>query len=312
MAENIDVSYSTSPSESAALERVVPQRATTPDIPERLPETEYCEYSVLLFGGLQEAAGASSLQVKIAKNEDGVSVHELREICAREVPQLARWMPFVAVAVNREYSHKATRVFPADEIALLPPVAGGNQNAGGSENAGENQSTGGSESENFPRAAILNTPLDEAAMRAALERESAGGAGAILTFVGVVRDNARDNDGEKREVEALEYSAYSPMAQASLEKIIDEIDARFGAVCLIHHRVGRLEIGAASVVIAVASAHRDSAFEACRYAIEAIKREVPIWKKEFARDGSYWVGGPCEYSQNENAARDGAKAELTP
>ena len=289
MEDSLDAPSSHSTNDRMTLSDAAPRAAesglTTPDFSRNFPETEYSQYSVLLFGGLQEAAGASIIALKIAKSENGVSVEDLRALCAREVPQIERWMPFVAVAVNREYSRGETRVFPADEIALLPPVAGGNQSADGSE------------SENFPRAAILETPLDESAMRVALERESAGGAGAILTFVGAVRDNARDNDGENREVEALEYSAYLPMARSALEKIIGEVEARFGAVCLIHHRVGRLEIGEASVVIAVASAHRDAAFEACRYAIEAIKRDVPIWKKEFARDGSYWVAGPREYSQ---------------
>lgn len=301
MHDSLDVSDLQSPIDCAALSGGTRDvDSTSTDFSRNLPETEYCEYSVLLFGGLQEAAGVPSIALRIAQSEDDISVETLREMCAREVPQLARWMPFVAVAVNREYSQRDARVFPGDEIALLPPVAGGSQNV-------EHQ-----DAARFSRAAIVETMLDEIAIRAALERESAGGAGAILIFVGVVRDNARDNEGEKRCVEFLEYSAYLPMAERALEKIIGEVGAKFGAACLIHHRVGRLEIGEASVVIAVASAHRDAAFEACRYAIEAIKREVPIWKKEFARDGFYWVAGPREYSQNENAAPNGLEAEMTP
>lgn len=291
-----------SPAPQSVVSRVAQGGAATfpahnnPELPD---ETEYCEYSVLLFGGLQETAGAPIVILQIAKSgdgENGVTVEHLRDVCANKFPQLARWMPYIAVAVNREYSQGQTRVFAGDEIAFLPPVAGGSQV--------ESESDA-----NFPRAAITETVLDENALRAALERESAGGAGAIVMFVGVVRDNARDNEGVKREVEALEYSAYHPMALGALEKIVDEVRARYDAACLVHHRVGRLEIGEASVIIGVACAHRDAAFEGCRFAIEALKHDVPIWKKEFARDGSYWVAGPPrEYSPATTEADFAAEA----
>jgi molybdopterin synthase catalytic subunit/molybdopterin converting factor small subunit len=255
--------------------------------PPSLAAIVYDEYSVLLFGGLQEAAGAEKVTLQIAQSdsENGVTVEHLRAACADKFPQLARWMPYIAVAVNCEYSQAQTRVFPGDEIAFLPPVAGGSGSA--AESHAE-----------CARAAITDSVLDENAVRDTLERQAAGSAGAVITFVGVVRDNARDNEGQVRQVEALEYSAYHPMAVRALEKIVDEVQIRYGAACVIQHRVGRLEIGEASVVIGVACAHRETAFDACRYALETLKREVPIWKKEFARDGSYWVAGPSrEYSQ---------------
>lgn len=112
------------------------------------------------------------------------------------------------------------------------------------------------------------------------------GAGAVVTFLGVVRNNSRG-----KTVNYLEYDVYKPMAEKKLREIGEEIDKRWDVKCAILHRVGRLEIGEASVVIAVAAPHRADAFDACRYAIERIKEIVPIWKKEFADSGEWWIEG---------------------
>jgi molybdopterin synthase catalytic subunit len=112
------------------------------------------------------------------------------------------------------------------------------------------------------------------------------GAGAIITFLGIVRNNSRG-----KSVYYLEYDAYQPMAERKMREIGDEIRARWNVPCAILHRVGRLDIGEASVAIAVAAPHRKDAFDACRYAIERIKEIVPIWKKEFAESGEWWIEG---------------------
>lgn len=113
------------------------------------------------------------------------------------------------------------------------------------------------------------------------------GAGAICTFLGVVRDN---NLG--REVDYLEYEAYPEMAVPAMQRIADEIRERWDAIGVaMVHRAGRLEIGEASVGIAVSAAHRAEAFEACRYAIDQLKETVPIWKKEVWTDGEEWIEG---------------------
>ncbi|MCS6859637.1 MAG: molybdenum cofactor biosynthesis protein MoaE [Abditibacteriales bacterium] len=112
------------------------------------------------------------------------------------------------------------------------------------------------------------------------------GAGAVVIFLGVVRNNSRGQS-----VNGLEYDAYKPMAERKLREIGEEIDRRWGAKCAILHRVGRLAVGEVSVIIAAAAPHRADAFEACRYAIERIKEVVPIWKKEFAEDGAWWIEG---------------------
>jgi len=131
---------------------------------------------------------------------------------------------------------------------------------------------------------IVSHPIDPRAVEAAVAYP---GAGALCVFHGVVRDHSRG-----RRVTHLEYEAYPPMAEKVLTQIGEEIAGRWpGARVAIVHRTGRLEVGETSVVIAVSSPHRAEAFEACRYAIEALKTRVPIWKKEFAEDGEYWVGG---------------------
>ncbi len=110
--------------------------------------------------------------------------------------------------------------------------------------------------------------------------------GAVATFVGVVREFSRG-----RQISYLEYEAYPEMAIAKMRQIEREIREKWEIEQIaIHHRVGRLGIGEASVVIAVSAAHRQPALEACTYAIERLKQIVPIWKKEVSPDGSYWVG----------------------
>ena len=134
---------------------------------------------------------------------------------------------------------------------------------------------------------ITRDPLDGEAVRELERRVSHPGAGGIVTFQGVVRDNARG-----KRIRYLEYDTYAEMAEAEMAKIAAEVERRWGTdrVALVH-RIGRLEIGEVSVVVAVACPHRAEAFEACRYAIDTLKATVPIWKKEVAEDGEEWVEG---------------------
>jgi molybdopterin synthase catalytic subunit len=134
---------------------------------------------------------------------------------------------------------------------------------------------------------ITRDPLDGEAVRELERRVSHPGAGGIVTFQGVVRDNARG-----KRIRYLEYDTYTEMAEAEMAKIAAEVERRWGTdhVALVH-RTGRLEIGECSVIVAVACPHRAEAFEACRYAIDTLKSTVPIWKKEVAEDGEEWVEG---------------------
>ncbi len=149
-----------------------------------------------------------------------------------------------------------------------------------------------------PALAITAAPL---AVEAVLRAVEGPGAGAVTTFVGLVR-----NHNLNRTVLWLDYEAYGPLAEKALAQIVDEAQTRWrGARMAIHHRTGRLEIGEASVIIAVATAHRADAFSACRYAIERIKQIVPIWKHEHFEGGEVWIEGATA-DANDEAARDTA------
>ncbi len=129
---------------------------------------------------------------------------------------------------------------------------------------------------------ITPDPLDTDKIVSLVSREDLGG---INVFIGVVRDQTK---GKK--VLRLEYEAYEPMAVAEMAKIADKVVEKWPqAAIAIHHRVGTLQIGAAAVVIAVATPHRDQAFAACKFAIDTLKQQVPIWKKEIFEDGEFWV-----------------------
>lgn len=131
--------------------------------------------------------------------------------------------------------------------------------------------------------AVLDRPIDEQAIAASVADPGAGG---ICTFSGVVRDNSQG-----KRVLYLEYEAYPEMAIKQMEVIAAEVRARWSIQRIaMAHRTGRLQIGEASVVIAVSSAHRAEAFEACRYAIDRLKQILPVWKKEVWEGGEYWVG----------------------
>jgi molybdopterin synthase catalytic subunit len=151
-----------------------------------------------------------------------------------------------------------------DEVCLFPPVSGGSEGA--------------------DLYRMTSEPLSEAAATAAVAHPEAGG---LVVFSGVVR-----NETGGRRVKFLEYEAYQPMAEARMREIGQMVRARWPGVKAVAmvHRVGRLEIGEASVIIAVSAAHRAEAFEACRYAIDRLKETVPVWKKEHFEDGEVWVG----------------------
>jgi MoaE-MoaD fusion protein len=132
-------------------------------------------------------------------------------------------------------------------------------------------------------------PLDPARVQAVVAHP---GAGAISTFTGIVRDHTGS-----RATTRLEYEAFQPMAEAEMRRIGEEVTGRWpGARVAMAHRVGRLEIGEASVVIAVACPHRAEAIAACHWAIDQLKERVPIWKKEFTPEGEFWIEGPTARS----------------
>lgn len=175
----------------------------------------------------------------------------------------------LAVAVNREYASRSAVLQEGDEVALLPPVSGGTENA----NANRNLTV-----------ALVRERIDRDAMVEKLKQPSDG---AVVVFDGIVRDNTRG-----RKTLYLDYEAYEEMALAQMQKLTREAEEKYPIDRVgIVHRLGRLEIGESSIVIVVTSAHRAAAFDACRWLIDTLKRRVPIWKKEHFADGAVWTDG---------------------
>jgi len=215
---------------------------------------------VRLFARYREAAGREHLDVELP---EGATVESAWAAVVGSHPELSPFRPFTLFAVGHEYVPPEHPLRPDDELCLFPPVSGG-------------------------RAAdvyrVVGTPLSADAAAAAVDDPGAGG---IVIFSGVVRDETGG-----RPVKFLEYEAHAPMAEAKLREIGAALRVRWPGIMRVAmlHRVGRLEIGEASVLIAVAAAHRAEAFEACRYAIDTLKATVPVWKKEHFEDGEVWVG----------------------
>ena len=132
-------------------------------------------------------------------------------------------------------------------------------------------------------ANIVKTKIEVAELEA---KVSGNANGAVCTFVGQVRNHSRGS-----EVAFLEYDAYEPMAKKQMLKIAQEAESKWGCEVVISHRIGRIELGEASVVIVAGSPHRAEAFEACRWCIDTLKEDVPIWKRETRPDGTFWVEG---------------------
>lgn len=219
------------------------------------------EIRVVYFAAARELAGCGEEGVSVAS---GATAGALLAHLGERHPRLAPYGSRLRVAVNGELAGLEHRLVEGDEVALIPPVAGG---------------SGAPLRLVDVRAAPLS--VDEA-----IAAVSHPGAGGIAVFLGVVRDNA---DGKA--VARLEYEAYADLARREMARILDEIErARPGTRLAAVHRVGELAIGDAAVVIAASAPHRDEAFAACREAIDRIKETVPVWKKEWAPDGTaVWV-----------------------
>ena len=219
---------------------------------------------MLFFGQLKDIVGLAEDDAELS---DGARVEDLFERYGRRFPKLAEFRPSVAASVNQEYATWRAHLSSGDEVAFLPPVSGGQQTTVTEDH--------------------FQLVRDAIRPREIVESLKAPEDGAVVVFDGFVRNSFRG-----RRTLYLEYEAYEPMAQAKMREIGAQIRAKFQIHRLaIVHRLGRLEIGETSVLIAVSAAHRDAAFDACRYAIDTLKRTVPIWKKEYFTGGAVWAEG---------------------
>lgn len=239
-------------------------------------ETETMQIKVLLFGQLREVVGASEEEVELS---EGACSADLLAHYQQRFPQIERLCPSIAMAVNQEYVASSAPLQPGDEVALLPPVSGG---------SGEPPVEPVGPVDLVDIVELTRAPIDTAKLKQAIQSPRDG---AVLTFDGVVRNNSR-NSSRGQETLYLDYQAYQPMALEKMREIVAALRAEFPVDGMVMvHRLGRLEIGETSVFIAVSSPHRGAAFDACRKAIDTLKRSVPIWKKEYFADGETWVEG---------------------
>jgi molybdopterin synthase catalytic subunit len=205
---------------------------------------------IRLFAGLRERAGTGARELELP---DGAIVGDVWDAL-----ELGDQPPGLLYAVNRRYAAAETRLGDGDEVALIPPVSGGDFR-------------------------VSSEPLS---LDAVVSEVQSDAAGAIATFTGTVRNRSRDRD-----VQYLEYEAYEGMAEETMAELASDLTRRHELSAIaIHHRVGRVEIGEPSVVIAVSAPHRAAALAACKEAIDTLKGTVPLWKKEVYEGGEEWIG----------------------
>jgi MoaE-MoaD fusion protein len=205
---------------------------------------------IRLFAGLRERAGTGTRTLDLP---DGATIADVWPAL-----DLGDEPAGLLYALNKRYAGRTAAVADGDEVALIPPVSGGD----------------------FRLSA---EPLSLDAVVREVARDEAG---AVASFLGTVRNRSRD-----RNVLYLEYEAYEGMAEAMMAELADELQAKHDLLAVaIHHRVGRVEIGEPSVAIAVSAPHRAAALAACREAIDTLKGTVPLWKKEVYEGGEEWIG----------------------
>ena len=222
--------------------------------------------AVRFFARYREAAGRDHVELDLP---EGGTVESAWEAVASRFPVLQQYRPFTLFALGTDYVSANHPLHPGDEVCLFPPVSGGAHDL----------------------VEVTDKPLSEERLMGAVGDPGAGG---LVLFSGVVREETGG-----RRVKYLEYEAHAPMAAAKMREIATAVRERWPGVwgVALMHRIGRLEIGESSVMIAVSSPHRAEAFDACRFAIDTLKETVPVWKKEFFEDGEVWVGlqGDCDH-----------------
>ena len=208
------------------------------------------QITVRLFAGLRERAGGPGRTLELP---EGATVGDV-------------WAPLelgdepagLLYALNKEYAAASVALADGDEVAVIPPVSGGDFR-------------------------LSEEPLSLDAVVREVQRDEAG---AIATFTGTTRNRSRGRD-----VRFLDYEAYEGMAEATMRELAAELKRRYEVLDVaIHHRVGRVDIGEPSVMIAVSAPHRADALAACRDAIDTLKQTVPLWKKEVYEGGEEWIG----------------------
>ena len=210
----------------------------------------------MYLGATREISGCPKETITLRET---ATLLDLQKIILEKYPQIGTHQKSLRWAQNFEFANDDNTLQDGDEIALIPPVAGGT-----------------------PCAHVSN---EELSLKEIVSKVQAPEYGAVVIFLGTVRSNAQGKD-----VKNLNYEAYEPMATMELDRIACMCAKQYETQTYIAHRSGHLDIGDIAVIIAAASAHRDAAFTACQKALETLKADVPIWKKEFYKDGQSWIG----------------------
>lgn len=231
-------------------------------------ESHRVQVKLLFFASLKDIVGRRELDVDVPS---GATINDLWEHLISRYPSLSRYRSIVLTSLNEEYVDRKAVVSDGDEVALFPPVSGGSADPMISDRPRE----------------LYRLTRDAINARAIAELILRPEDGAICLFEGVVRNNSKG-----KTTRHLEYEAYESMALKTMEELGGFVRQAWdiGSVAIIH-RLGRMEIGETSVAIIVTSPHRKASFDACEYAIDRLKKIVPIWKKEFFEDGEVWVEG---------------------
>lgn len=225
------------------------------------------EIKVLFFGPARDWTGVDEIRISVS---DGATLGETREALARRYPLLGERMRHLRFAVNDEFAGDGSTLHAGAEVAVIPPVSGGNDDPVWIE--------------------LVHEPIDGVAIRRFVGRDLS--CGGINTFDGLVRDDVHPDHGR---LIRLDYQAYEGMALKKMRDIAEQALSRWSArrVAMIH-RLGAVPLGEVAVAVAAACPHRKESFAACRFLIDALKTDVPIWKQDVFEDGYVkWVEPPC-------------------
>ncbi|QHW30659.1 molybdopterin converting factor [Paenibacillus rhizovicinus] len=229
-------------------------------------------WTIRLFAGLSDRFGAPEVILELPQEQ--LTVAGLKEALAAQYEAHAQLIAISFMARNQAYASDDEHIRAGDELALLPPVSGG-------EDSESNEESG-----KTPAPDKYRVTTDPLSVEAITAQVIVPNNGAALTFTGTTREWTQG----QRTIR-LEYEAYVPMAIKTLQQIGNEIAAQWpGTECAIWHRIGVVDVAEISVIIAVSSPHREACYDASRYAIERLKQIVPIWKREIWEDGSEWKG----------------------
>lgn len=230
------------------------------------------QVNILFFATIRDLVGQKRLSLELS--DETHTIEQVRQELIDRYPAITDNLKVAQVAINEEFAFNNDEVKDGDEIAFFPPVSGGSD-----------------EDTSPPEIFLLpDSPIDHDEIIASITTPKTG---AVCLFSGMVRGKTQ-KDGHIPETEYLEYEAYEPMALAKMKQVAQEIRARWEKVegIAIAQRVGRLEVGQNTVLIACSSPHRDDGcFEAARYGIDRLKEIVPVWKKEIGADGEAWIEG---------------------